>query len=108
LPVIFPAIASIATSISTSFPFQKIWVNANTVVELLEAEQEKFILGVTPAYRFYDLPDEAQRKQKMQESIENLITQVNTIHLKQFQSSNQVEAKPQAEGEATKSDGGTS
>ncbi|MFM7447983.1 MAG: DUF4231 domain-containing protein [Leptolyngbyaceae cyanobacterium] len=103
LPVIFPAIASIATSISTSFPFQKTWVNANTAVELLEAEQEKFILGVTPSYRFYDIADPAQRKQKVQESIENFITQVNTIHLKQFQGSNQAETKPQAETEAINS-----
>lgn len=28
--------------------------------ELLEAEQEKFILGVTPAYRCYDVSDEDQ------------------------------------------------
>lgn len=117
LPVIFPAIASIATSISTSFPFQKTWVNANTAVELLEAEQEKFILGVTQPYRFYDLPDEAQRKQKVQESIENFITQVNTIHLRQFQGANNQQkenkiqaqeeeiAKLQQEKETTKSEG---
>jgi hypothetical protein len=76
-------------------------VNANTAVELLEAEQEKFILGVTQPYRFYDLPDEAQRKQKVQESIENFITQVNTIHLRQFQGANnqQQENKIQAQGE---------
>jgi flagellar biogenesis protein FliO len=103
LPVIFPAIASIVTSISTSFPFQKNWVNANTAVELLEAEQEKFILGVTLPYRFYDLPDEAQRKQKVQESVENFITQVNTIHLKQFQGSNQTDTK-QSEGEVMKAE----
>lgn len=103
LSVLFPAIASIVTSISTSFPFQKKWVNANTAVELLEAEQEKFILGVTLPYRFYDLPDEAQRKQKVQESVENFINQVNTIHLKQFQGSSQPEAK-QGEGDATKAE----
>jgi len=103
LSVLFPAIASIVTSISTSFPFQKNWVNANTAVELLEAEQEKFILGVTLPYRFYDLPDEAQRKQKVQESVENFITQVNIIHLKQFQGSNQPDAK-QAEAETTKAE----
>lgn len=54
LPVICPAVASIVASIVTSFPFQKNSLAANTAVELLEAEQEKFILGVTPAYRAYD------------------------------------------------------
>lgn len=85
LPVIFPAIASIVTSLATSFPFQENWMTANTVVELLEAEQEKFILGVTPAYRFFDLPDKIERKRKVQESVEGFITQVNKIHLKQVQ-----------------------
>lgn len=84
LPVIFPAIASIVTSLSTSFPFQENWMAANRAVELLEAEQEKFILGVTPAYRFFDMEDEAQRKQKVQESVESFIAKVNQIHLKQF------------------------
>jgi uncharacterized membrane protein YhaH (DUF805 family) len=104
LSVLFPAIASIVTSISTSFPFQKKWVNANIAVELLEAEQEKFILGVTLPYRFYDLPDETQRKQKVQESVENFITQANTIHLKQFQGSSQSDAARQGAEEATKAE----
>jgi flagellar biogenesis protein FliO len=99
LPVIFPAIAAIVTSISTSFPFQKTWLAANTTFELLEAEQEKFILGVSP-YRFYDLPDEAQRQQKVQESVETFINQVNTIHLNQIQSP-QPEAKPTSESRET-------
>ena len=84
MPVIFPAIASIVTSLATSFPFQENWVAANRAVELLEAEQEKFILGVTPSYRFFDLADEAERKQKVQESVESFIGKVNQIHLKQF------------------------
>ena len=84
LPVIFPAIASIVTSLATSFPFQENWMAANRAVELLEAEQEKFILGVTPAYRFLNLPDDSQRKQKVQESVESFIAKVNQIHLKQF------------------------
>ena len=45
LPVICPAVASIVASIVTSFPFQENWISANTTVELLEAEQEKFVLG---------------------------------------------------------------
>lgn len=87
LPVICPAIASIVASIVTSFPFQENWISANTTVELLEAEQEKFILGVTQAYRCYDLADESQRQQKAKKAIENFINQVNNIHLKQVQES---------------------
>jgi hypothetical protein len=85
LPVICPAIASIVASIVTSFPFEQNWVSANTTVELLEAEQEKFILGVTPAYRSYDVVDESQRQQQAKAAIENFINQVNSIHLKQVQ-----------------------
>ncbi|MEB3358412.1 MAG: DUF4231 domain-containing protein [Synechococcales bacterium] len=97
LPVIFPAIASVVTSLSTSFPFQKNWMAANTSVELLEAEQEKFILGVTPAYRFFDLPDATDRKRKVQESVESFITQINTIHLNQVQPPSENESKQQGE-----------
>ena len=85
LPVIFPAIASIVASIVTSFPFQENWVSANTTVELLEAEQEKFVLGVSQLYRCYDSTDEIQSQQKAKKAIENFITQVNNIHLKQLQ-----------------------
>ncbi len=87
LPVIFPAVASIVASVSTSFPFQENWIAANTTVELLEAEQEKFVLGVTPAYRFSDSSDGARRQQQSQKAIEHFIVQVNKIHLKQVQSS---------------------
>ncbi|MCF4966948.1 DUF4231 domain-containing protein [Nostoc sp. CMAA1605] len=89
LPVICPAIASILASIVTSFPFQKNWVAANTAVELLEAEQEKFILGVTPPYRFYDIADELQQQQKASQSLEYFIQQVNSIHLQQVQQSSE-------------------
>lgn len=68
LPVICPAVASIVASIVTSFPFQKNWVTANTIVELLEAEQEKFILGITPAYRCYDVVGDLEQQQKSQSS----------------------------------------
>ncbi|AOX01347.1 hypothetical protein BJP34_19590 [Moorena producens PAL-8-15-08-1] len=101
LPVIFPAIASIVASVSTSFPFQENWIAANTTVELLEAEQEKFILGVTKAYRFSDSSDKTdkasdssdktdksgKRQKQLQNAIEYYIVQVNKIHLKQVQSS---------------------
>lgn len=86
LPVLFPALAAIVTSISTSFPFQESFIAANTTVELLEAEQEKFLLGITPPYRSYDLVDEKTRRQKAKKAIENFIVQVNSIHLKQVQS----------------------
>ena len=97
LPVVFPAIASIVTSISTSFPFQENWVSANVAVELLEAEQEKFILGVTPAYRFYDLADASKRRRKVQESVESFISQVNKIHLKQVQQPSEAESAKEEE-----------
>ncbi|NER00634.1 MAG: DUF4231 domain-containing protein [Cyanothece sp. SIO2G6] len=88
LPVIFPAIASIVTSLATSFPFQENWMAANRAVELLEAEQEKFILGVTAAYRLSTTASspgqEPQRKRRLQESVDSFIAKVNQIHLKQF------------------------
>ncbi|HBL10112.1 MAG TPA: DUF4231 domain-containing protein [Cyanobacteria bacterium UBA11162] len=96
LPVIFPAIASIVASIVTSFPFQENWIAANTAVELLEAEQEKFILGVTQAYRCYDIADDAQRQQKAKEAVENFIVQVNNIHLKQIQATSETKANEEA------------
>ncbi|MBD0261802.1 MAG: DUF4231 domain-containing protein [Tolypothrix sp. Co-bin9] len=85
LPVICPAIASIVASIVTSFPFQKNALAANTAIELLEAEQEKFILGVTASYRCYDLSDETEQQQKASQAIEQFIVQVNNIHLQQLQ-----------------------
>ena len=84
LPVIFPAIAAIVTSISTSFPFQEHWVNADNVVELLEAEQEKFILGITEPYRaFMIVESHKERRSQLKLAIENFIVKVNKIHLKQ-------------------------
>jgi hypothetical protein len=91
LPVICPAIASIVASVVTSFPFQENAVSANTTVELLEAEQEKFILGVTPLYRCYDASDESQQEQKAKQAIENFIIEVNNIHLKQVQKGNETQ-----------------
>jgi len=85
LPVICPAIASIVASMVTSFPFQENWISANRVVELLEAEQEKFILGTTPAYRYYDIADPAEREKTLRKAIANFIAKVNSIHLKQVE-----------------------
>ncbi|MEA5549445.1 DUF4231 domain-containing protein [Anabaena cylindrica UHCC 0172] len=96
LPVICPALASIVASIVTSFPFQKNAVAANTIVELLEAEQEKFILGITPAYRCYDVTDEVEQQQRISQSVEQFITQVNNIHLQQVQQTEQQDKKKEA------------
>ncbi|MDF5708684.1 MAG: DUF4231 domain-containing protein [Nostoc sp. S4] len=85
LPVLCPALASILASIVTSFPFQKNSIAANTAVELLEAEQEKFILGVTLPYRCYDISEEIQQQQKASQALEYFIVQVNNIHLNQVQ-----------------------
>lgn len=90
LPVIFPAVASIVASIVTSFPFQENWISANKTVELLEAEQEKFVLGITPLYRCYDSINENEQQRKAKKSIENFITQVNNIHLKQIQETSSI------------------
>lgn len=88
LPVIFPALAAIVTSIATSFPFQERWVNANRTVEKLEAEQEKFVLGVTEPYRAFNLvEDDTARLKKVKIAIENFIVAVNQIHLQQLDSS---------------------
>ncbi len=100
LPVICPAIASIVASIVTSFPFQKNALAANTAIELLEAEQEKFILGVTQSYRCYDVSDETERQQKASQAIEQFIIQVNNIHLQQLQ---QTEEKQSQKTESTAS-----
>lgn len=97
LPVIFPAIASIVASVVTSFPFQENWIAANKSVELLEAEQEKFILGVTQPYRCYDVEDEAERQKKGKQSIENFIIEVNNIHLKQVEDSGKTKSKAKEE-----------
>ncbi len=100
LPVICPAIAAIVASIVTSFPFQKNWLAANATVELLEAEQEKFILGVSPLYSYYDTAEETQLPQKAQKAIENFIVQVNNIHLNQLQAMNDKNAEAQKQDSA--------
>jgi len=104
LPVICPALAAIIASIVTSFPFQENWVAANKVVELLEAEQEKFVLGVSPLYQ-YDTFEDAQPAKKAQRAIENFIVQVNNIHLKQLESTQPKKQEQRTEsatsGEAT-------
>jgi hypothetical protein len=97
LPVLCPAIASIVASIVTSFPFQKNSLAANTAVELLEAEQQKFILGVTPAYRCYDVSEEIQQQQKASQALEYFIVQVNNIHLNQLQQTSETQSeKPES------------
>ncbi|NEP45345.1 MAG: DUF4231 domain-containing protein [Okeania sp. SIO2H7] len=84
LPVICPAAASIIASVATSFAFQEKWTTANKVVELLEAEQEKFVLGAGPVYQDYDLTEAGDREKGLKMAIANYISKVNSIHLKQI------------------------
>jgi cell division protein FtsW (lipid II flippase) len=100
LPVICPAVASIVASVVTSFPFEKNWMAANTAVELLESEQEKFILGITPAYRCYDIPEEDKQQQKISQAVELFINQVNNIHLQIVQPSSDSEQGNQEKQES--------
>ncbi|WP_323290555.1 DUF4231 domain-containing protein [Crocosphaera sp. XPORK-15E] len=101
LPVIFPAIASIVASISTSFPLETIWKDANSIVENLEAEQEKFILGITSeamldivATDVSEGEQTEEEKQKIAQQVQqqerraklaiiDFINKVNDIHLNQ-------------------------
>jgi ABC-type sugar transport system permease subunit len=107
LPVICPAVASIVASIVTSFPFQKNWMAANKAVELLEAEQEKFILGISPAYRCYDIPEEDKQQQRVSQAIELFINQVNNIHLQQVQQNNDGEQENKEKQDSQKSEQAT-
>ncbi|MBD2519140.1 DUF4231 domain-containing protein [Nostoc sp. FACHB-973] len=104
LPVLCPALASILASIVTSFPFQKNSIAANTAVELLEAEQEKFILGVTQPYRCYDVSDEIQQQQKASQALEYFIVQVNNIHLNQVQQTGETQSEKTESASSNESD----
>ncbi len=84
-PVVFPAIAAIISSFSTSFPLETSWKDAYRVVEQLQAEQEKFILAVTKPYRsFLIIKSDEERRKKLKFTIENFIIEVNKIHLQQM------------------------
>ena len=84
-PVVFPAIAAIISSFSTSFPLETSWKDAYRVVEQLQAEQEKFILGITKPYRaFLIVKSDEERRKKLKFAIENFIIEVNKIHLQQM------------------------
>lgn len=99
LPVICPAFASIIASIATSFAFQEKWTSANKAVELLEAEQEKFVLGVSAGYRDYDITEPVEREKTLRTAIGNFVAKVNNIHLKQIQADvpeSTQEKKPQS------------
>ncbi|NER38417.1 MAG: DUF4231 domain-containing protein [Oscillatoria sp. SIO1A7] len=85
LPVICPALASIIASVATSFGFQEKWTFSNKAVELLEAEQEKFVLGVSNAYQDYDITEDKLREKSLKKAISSFISKVNVIHLKQMQ-----------------------
>ncbi len=98
LPVIFPAVASIIASLSTSFPFEDNWLSSNRAKELLEAEQQKFLLGVTTGYRIPRNAEEKERYKMTRDAMAKFINQVNTIHLKQLQEQEKTE-KGSEEGE---------
>ncbi|GBF79058.1 DUF4231 domain-containing protein [Aphanothece sacrum] len=102
LPVIFPAIASIVASIATSFPLETIWKESNSIVENLEAEQQKFILGInndtvlelnSPIVpESSETPEEQQQtaqqiqlqEKRAKRAIVEFINKINEIHLKQI------------------------
>lgn len=97
LPVIFPAIASIVASIVTSFPFQETWISANATVELLEAEQEKFVLGVTQPYAYPLGQTGDSLQQKANQAIDGFINTINGIHLKRVQESSNAQRNQENE-----------
>ncbi|ACK66541.1 conserved hypothetical protein [Rippkaea orientalis PCC 8801] len=106
LPVIFPAIASILASVGTSFPLETQWKDSNKIVENLEAEQEKFLLGITqdpiPEIIGDTLVTESERTKLLEaeqkRAIINFVNKVNEIHLQQVQAQAQIvkEAEPEA------------
>ena len=99
LPVIFPAIASIVASIVTSFPFQETWISANATVELLEAEQEKFVLGVTQAYAYPLGQTGSSLQQKANQAIDGFINSINGIHLKRVQEASNAQSNQDNEAQ---------
>lgn len=42
-------------------------------------------MGATPAYRYYDIADPAEREKTSRKAIANFIAKVNSIHLKQVE-----------------------
>ena len=85
LPIIFPAIASIIATISTSFPFEDTWLSSRKAIESLEAEKEKFLLGVSPGYRIPRYAEEKERYKMTRDAMAKFINKVSSIHLKQLQ-----------------------
>ena len=54
-------------------------------MELLEAEQEKFVLGVTQAYAYPLGQTGSSLQQKANQAIDGFINSINGIHLKRVQ-----------------------
>lgn len=100
LPVLFPAVASIVASIVTSFPFQETWISANATVELLEAEQEKFVLGVTQAYAYPLSGSPTPPQQRANQAIDSFINSINGIHLKRVQEASNAQQNQENEAQA--------
>ena len=91
LPVILPAIASIIASLSTSFPFEDTWLSSRKALESLEAEKEKFLLGVSPGYRIPRYAEEKERYKMTRDAMAKFINQVSSIHLKQLKDNEAIE-----------------
>ena len=99
LPVICPAIASIVASLSTSFPLEETWLSSRKAVDNLEAEKEKFLLGVTVGYRIPRNAQEKERYKMTRDAMAKFINKVSTIHLKQLQDQEKAEKGLEEGGE---------
>ena len=93
LPIILPVITSIFASISTAFPLEDNYLSAQRAQQLLEAEKEKFLLGVTKGYRIPRNAEEKERYKIARDAMAKFMNQVNTIHLKQLQEEEKTEKK---------------
>ncbi|MGK7904176.1 MAG: DUF4231 domain-containing protein [Hormoscilla sp.] len=96
VPVILPAIVSMLASIATSFPLEENWTSAKKVIESLEAEEAKFILGTTEQYQTKktdgckesQTEKESQKvstKVKVRKEIGKFVNKLNRIRLQQFE-----------------------
>ncbi|MCL2923575.1 MAG: DUF4231 domain-containing protein [Trichodesmium sp. MAG_R04] len=97
LPVILPAIASVIASISTSFPFEETWLSSRKALESLEAEKEKFLLGVSPGYRIPRFADENDRYKMARNAMAKFINKVSSIHLKQLKEEEAIDKQAEEE-----------
>lgn len=97
LPVILPAIASVIASLSTSFPFEDTWLSCKKALESLEAEKEKFLLGVSPGYRIPRYAEEKERYKMARNAMAKFINKVSSIHLKQSKEEEPIDKQAEEE-----------